>query len=74
MNWAALVLALLKAATSLVGWLRERQALEAGRDKEIARAALDVLGATAQGKELRDRVMAMTDPEAEELWRRMLEQ
>ena len=74
MNWVSLILALLKAATSLTQWLREKQALEAGRDKEIARASLAVLEATASGNELRRRIEAMDDPEAEDLWRRMLEQ
>jgi len=74
MSWASLVLALLKLTSGLVTWLRERQMLEAGRDREVARAALDVLERTAEGKRLRDRISAMQDPEAEELWRRMLEQ
>lgn len=74
MNWVSLIIALLKAATSLTSWLREKQALEAGRDKEIARASLAVLEATAYGNELRRRVAAMEDPEAEALWNKMLEE
>ena len=72
MNWVSLILALLKLATSLTSWLRQREALEAGRDKEIARASLAVLEATAAGNELRRRIEAMEDPEAEDLWNRML--
>lgn len=74
MSWVSLIIALLKAATSLTSWLRDKQALEAGRDQEIARASLAVLQATAAGNELRRRIEAMEDPEAEELWKRMLDQ
>lgn len=72
MNWVSLIITLLKLATSLTSWLRERQALEAGRDKEIARASLAVLEATQYGTELRRRIETMEDPSAEALWREML--
>jgi hypothetical protein len=72
MSWVSLVLNLLKLSASLITWLREKQMMQAGQDKEVARAALEVLNRTAEGKALRDRIMAMSDPEAEELWQRMI--
>ena len=73
MSWISLILAVLKLISSIVVWARERQLLQAGQDQAIAQASLQVLAATASGHELRQRIEAMTDPEAEELWRRMIE-
>ena len=74
MTWASLILALIKLALSLTTWAREKELLQAGQDKAIATASLEVLEATTAGKELRDRITAMDDPEVDDLWRRMTEQ
>lgn len=72
MTWTSLILAVLKLATSLIGFANQRSAIEAGQDKEIARAALMVLEATTYGKELRASIAALTDEEADDLWDRMV--
>lgn len=71
--WISIILSFMKLAGSLTSWLRESQMMKAGQDREVARAALEVLERTAEGEALRNRITAMEDPEAEELWRRMLE-
>lgn len=71
MSWGSLALALVQLALTLVAWAKEKQTLAAGQDKAIAAAALQLLEVTEEGRQLRARVMAMTDPEAEALWRRM---
>jgi len=73
MSWSYLILAALKMALSLTTYLRERDLIKAGQDKEIANAALSVLEATRYGKELRVKVASLTDEDADDLWSRMLE-
>lgn len=75
MTWStigAIIVALLNVASSLVVWLRQKNALDIARDQEIARASLAILELTREGQALRDRVTALSDPEAEELWNRMV--
>ena len=73
MSWVSLILATLKAITTLVAYANQRQSMQAGQDKEIARAALSILEATKTGKELRDRIAAMDDQGAEALWSKMVD-
>jgi hypothetical protein len=72
MNTASFILACLNLATALTKWVSQRQALDAGQDKEIARAALAVLELTKRGKEIRAAVAAMSDQDADGLWDRMV--
>lgn len=73
MSWVSLVLALVKMAVAVQTWINSRQMMQAGQDRAVANAALDLLEQTKVGKELRERIAAMDDPEAEALWRRMTE-
>lgn len=73
MSWAGLVGAILKLALVFLKYTQEKSLMDAGQDKAIAAMALDVLAATKAGKELRDRIVSMTDPEAEALWKSMIE-
>lgn len=76
MTWGtigAIIVALLNIASSLTVWLRQRNALDRARDEQIARSAMAVLELTREGQALRDRVNALSDPEAEELWKRMID-
>lgn len=73
MNWISMIGVLMNFALTLLKYAQEKNLIDAGYDKAVAKQALDVLEATKTGKELRDRITAMTDPEAEALWREMVE-
>ena len=73
MTWASFILALLKLATSLVGWMRDRNLIQQGQDQAIAKASLEVLEATASGKEIRERIRGLDDDSADALWSQMIE-
>lgn len=73
MSWIGLAISLLKIVADIVGWLRDQRAIDAARDKEIAKTALTLLELTEEGKALRARISAMTDTETEQLWKSMLE-
>lgn len=73
MTWASVILALLQLARSLLSWTREKDLLKAGQDQAIAKASLEVLEITKTGRELRERIAAMDDAAAEELWRKMID-
>ena len=73
MTWASLILTLLKLATSLVGWMRDRNLIQQGQDQAIAKASLEVLEATASGKEIRERIRGLDDDSADALWSQMIE-
>lgn len=72
MNTASIILALLKLAASLTQWAVTRQAMDAGKDREVARAALVVLEHTHRGKEIRAAIANMTEDESDDLWSRMV--
>lgn len=65
--WLQLTLAILQAAVALVGFLKERKLLDAGRDQEVARVALAILEKTDAGKKIAAKVAAMKDDEVDSL-------
>lgn len=71
-TWIGLVQALISAASALFGWLRDRQLIKAGEDAAVARAALDLLETTQEGKRLREYVKTLEPTEEDALWDRML--
>lgn len=73
MNWFFLIGAMLELVLTLAKYVREKQLLDAGEDRAIANMTLAVLEATQVGKELREKVAAMSDPEADALWKSMVE-
>jgi len=56
-----------------MAWAKERQALKTGEDAALARAAVELLELTEAGKALREKIRTLSDTEAEELWKRMLQ-
>lgn len=72
MSWISLVLPLLRLVLMFQTWARERELMDAGQDRAIAQAALQVLEATKEGKALRERIKSLTDAEEEDVWNRML--
>lgn len=72
MSWVSLILPALKLILALTQRANEKRLLDAGQDQAIASAALEVLGTTAKGRELRDQISSLSDPEADLLWEKML--
>lgn len=76
MSWAtvaSLVLDVIQLSTSFLSWLRTQQALDAARDRELAKAALALLDLTQEGQALRARIARLSDDDSVDLWRKMLE-
>jgi len=70
-SWASIILTGLKLLTSIMGYLNDRRMIQAGEDRAIARASLELLEQTAEGKALREQIKNLTDQEASDLWDRM---
>ena len=68
MSWISLIVTGLKLLTSIMAYLNDKRLIQAGEDKAVARAALELLEKTQQGKELRERVKGLSDQEASDLW------
>ena len=71
-TWLTIAVTLLKLASSLIGWLKERDMIRAGEDKIIASTALAIFQETQAGKELREHIINLEEDEALALWDRML--
>lgn len=67
MNWASLILPVLKLALALFSWAQSRQLIKAGEDAAVAKAALELLDKTEEGKRLRERIRSLSDSEADDL-------
>jgi len=70
-SWVSIILTGLKLLTSLLNYLNDKRLIQAGEDKAVARAALELLEQTAEGKALRDSIKSLSDQEAADLWDRM---
>ena len=73
MTWTNLILPILNLALTLLKFAQQRQLLQAGQDKAIAMAALQVLENTQNGKAIRESVRKLSDTEATTLWDEMLD-
>lgn len=62
-SWLSLLTLVLNVASSLLGWMRERQLLDAGADREIAKQALAILEMTQEGKRIMAHIQKMDDDE-----------
>jgi hypothetical protein len=71
MSWVSIIVTGLKLLTSIMAYLNDKRLIQAGEDRAVARAALELLEKTQQGKELRERVKGLSDQEAANLWERM---
>lgn len=60
MNWLTLVLALVRVAEIILNWVRNKQQIDVGVDRAIARASASILAKTRAGKEVMEKVTAMT--------------
>lgn len=63
--YVQLALVLLQLAQTFVNWAKQSQALQAGEDTAVAKAATAVLSETAAGKAILEKVAAMSDSEVD---------
>jgi len=70
-SWASIILTGLKLLMSIMSYLNDRKMIQAGEDRAIARASLELLEQTQEGKALREHVKGLSDTEAADLWDRM---
>lgn len=63
--WAKVILAALQIAEIVMTWLRNKELLDAGADREIARASASILVKTQAGREIVAQVTAMTPEEVD---------
>lgn len=67
--WTGLITLGLQIALALLQFANNRKLLDAGRDREVAAAALRVLDNTHAGKILRDKIKQLDDDESKALWK-----
>lgn len=64
-TWPKIALLALQFAEAIVSYLREKKQMDAGADREIARATASILLKTQAGKEIVAAVTAMTPDEVD---------
>ena len=65
MSWVSIILLTLKIVNAVTGWIRDQQGIQAGEDKEIARASAAILLSTQSAKAIMAEVTAMTDAQVD---------
>ena len=60
-TWASLILTLLKVINSVMNYVNFEAAAQAGADAEIAKISASILAKTKRGKEILERVNALSD-------------
>lgn len=65
MPWLSIAIALLKLAGTIAGWLRDRQMLEAGQQREIAASLARIAHQAGVAGLIEYEVARMTDAEIE---------
>jgi hypothetical protein len=68
MNWAALALAMIQLAASLLEWARRRNIMAEAQQAETVRQGLRLLDLTEQGKRIREKLASLSEDEADKLW------
>lgn len=72
MSWTSVILSGLALLNSLMKWAMEKRAITMGEERQVAKATLELLEQTKEGKELRDRIRKLDDAESNDLWDRMV--
>lgn len=67
MPWGSLILALLKLVDFVLTYARERQLLQAGQDKEIAKHAIAVLQKTEEAKKINEYLSSVRGTDLDDL-------
>lgn len=65
MTWLSLALTLLKIASTIITWARERELISQGYDQAIAEQAEAILKKTEAGKAILERVNALSDDDVD---------
>ena len=63
MSWVSLILALISAASKIYNWRRDQKLLDAGEDRQIAKALAEQLRKTDYVKQALEDAHAMSDDE-----------
>lgn len=66
MTWLSFALALLKLVNAIMLWARERQLINQGYDKAIAEITQSILVKTTVGKEMMEKVNAMSNKDVDD--------
>lgn len=72
MSWASVILSGISLLNSLMKWAMEKQAIRTGEERQIAKATMELLEMTREGKELRERIKQLSDDDSADLWDRMV--
>lgn len=72
MSWASVILSGISLLNSLMKWAMEKQAIRTGEERQIAKATMELLEQTKEGKELRARIQQLSDDDSADLWDRMV--
>jgi hypothetical protein len=64
-TWLSLALTLLKIASTIITWARERELISQGYDQAIAEQAESILKKTEAGKAILERVNALSDDDVD---------
>ena len=67
MSWLAIAKLLLQLTNNIMDWVQEKQLLDAGEDKAIAKASLAVLAKTQAGRDYLAKLQAMTDKQVDDV-------
>lgn len=65
LTWAEIILAVLKLINASMSAVNQEKWMQAGRDEEIAKAAQDILAKTRTGKQIMDRINALSDADVD---------
>ena len=69
LTWASLVLAVLKAAITIMNYFDREAMIKSGYDKAFAEAGQEIMRKTAAGKAILEKVNAMSDGEVDDALR-----
>lgn len=65
-TWAEIVLLALKVVNAIMGEVGNQRQFKAGADAEIAKISASILGKTAAGKAIMEKVNSMTETEIDD--------
>lgn len=64
-TWAGIAKLALQLALAIVSWLKEKQLMDAGTDREIARVSASILAKTAAAKGIAEHLATLTEAQVD---------
>lgn len=64
-TWAGIAKLALQFALAIVSWLKEKQLMDAGTDREIARASASILAKTDAAKGIAEHLAQLTEAQVD---------